>query len=120
MDKLLGVLVSWQAILLSFCAFAVVGVVRASGTRKDKDGKVVGGWAQSRLFKSLLPVLPYVFTLSFVFIPGTPIPKAAAASVATKILYGILTGWLSDKSYQIVKTAMERGLNIKLDSKSGS
>jgi hypothetical protein len=112
MEKLTDVLINWQAILLSFAAFAVVGVVRTAGTKKE-EGKVVGGWAQSDLFKGILPVLPYLFTLGFVFIPGTPLPDEVSKTIAVKVLYGIWTGWLSDKSYQVVKTTFEKGFKMK-------
>lgn len=112
MEKLTDVLINWQVILLSFAAFAVVGVIRATGTRKE-EGKVVGGWAQSSLFKGILPVLPYVFTLAFVFIPGTPLPEEASKTIAVKVLYGIWAGWLSDKSYQVIKTTLEKGFKMK-------
>lgn len=113
MDKIAAVMASWEAFLLAFAAFAVIGVIRGVGTRKDSRGNVVGGWAQSRPFKTFLPVYPYVLTIGAVFIPGTPVPKQVGAAVGAKILYALWCGWLSDKSFEIVKRVLEKGFNVK-------
>ena len=93
-------------------SFAVVSVIRQIGTKMDKDKNVVGGWAENKYFKIILPILPYGITLGLVFIPGVPLPetvvKAAPKLLAVKILYGIYAGWLSDKSYQVVKKVLEK------------
>ena len=115
MDQITDVLINWQAFLISFAAFAIIGVIRAVGTRK-KEGKVVGGWAQSRVFKMLLPVLPYLITFGIVFLPDAPLPEQVTASVTVKILYAIWAGWLSDKTFQIVKRVLEKGFNMKFEA----
>jgi hypothetical protein len=107
MEKITEVFVNWQVLLLSFAAFAILGVVRAMGTRK-KDGKVVGGWAQSRWFKMFMPVYPYALTLGLVFVPGIPLPKLVTETLAVKVLYGIYAGWLSGFSFQLVKNVLEK------------
>lgn len=112
MEKITEVMASWEAFMLSFAAFAVIGVIRGIGTKK-KDGKVVGGWAQSRPFKMFLPVYPYVLTLGAIFIPGIPIPEKVGAAFGAKILYALWCGWLSDKAFEIVKRILEKGFNMK-------
>lgn len=113
MDKITAVMASWEAFLLAFAAFAIIGVVRQVGSKKDKDGNVVGGFAQSRPFKMLLPVYPYALTLGAVFIPGIPIPEKVGAALGAKILFALWAGWLSDKVYEIVKKVLEKGFNMK-------
>jgi hypothetical protein len=113
MDKITAVLINWQAFLISFAAFAIIGVVRGIGTRKDSSGVIVGGWAQSRVFKMLLPILPYVITLGIVFLPDAPLPEQVQDTLTVKVLYGVWAGWLSDKSFQIVKRVLEKGFNMK-------
>ena len=112
LDQLTDVFFNWQVLLVSFVAFAVVSVIRQVGTHKDKDGKVIGGWAENRYFHILLPLLPYVLCLGLIFIPGVPLPeiivKSSPKLLAIKILYGIYAGWLSDKSYQVVKKLLEK------------
>jgi len=104
---------SWQPFMLAFAAFAVIGVIRGVGTRKDANGKVVGGWAQSRPFKMLLPVYPYIITFGLVFVPGIPIPEKVGTAVGAKILYALWCGWLSDKAFEIVKRVLDKGFNMK-------
>lgn len=113
MEKITAVMASWEAFLLAFAAFAVIGVIRGVGTRKDKDGKVVGGWAQSRPFKMFLPVYPYILCLGFIFIPGIPIPEKVGTALGAKILFALWCGWLSDKAFEIVKRILEKGFNMK-------
>lgn len=112
LDQLSDVFVNWQVLLVSFVAFAIVSVLRQAGTKKDKDGVIVGGWAENRYFKVLLPVLPYFLAIGLIFIPGVPLPdvvmKASPKLLAVKILYGVYAGWLSDKSYQVVKKVLEK------------
>jgi hypothetical protein len=110
---------SWEAFLLAFAAFAILGVVRQMGTKKDTKGKVVGGWAQSRPFRMLLPVYPYVLCLGMIFIPGVPLPEKLGAALGAKLLFALWAGWLSDKSFEIVKRILEKGFNVKFD-KAGS
>lgn len=113
MDKITSVMASWEAFLLAFAAFAVIGVIRGIGTRKDKDGKVTGGWAQSRPFKMFLPVYPYILALGFIFIPGVPIPEKVGTALGARILFALWCGWLSDKAFEIVKRVLEKGFNMK-------
>lgn len=113
MDKITSVMASWEAFLLAFAAFAVIGVLRGVGTKKDKNGNVVGGWAQSRPFKMLLPIYPYVLTIGAVFIPGIPLPEKVGTALGAKILYALWCGWLSDKVFEIVKRVLEKGFNMK-------
>jgi len=113
MDKITTVMASWEVLLISFAAFAVLGVVRAIGTKKDKDGKVAGGWAQSRPFQALMPLYPYVLAMGLIFIPGVPLPELVTKTLAVKLLFGIYTGWLSGFSFQVVKSVLEKGFNMK-------
>lgn len=112
LEKVTEVFFNWQVLLVSFVAFAVVSIIRQLGTKKDKDGNVTGGWAESKYFKVLLPILPYGLALGVIFVPSFPLPevvtKAAPKLMAIKILYGIYAGWLSDKSYQVVKKVLEK------------
>lgn len=113
MDKITAVMASWEAFMLAFAAFAVLGVIRGIGTRKDKDGKVIGGWAQSRPFKMFMDLYPYILTVGAIFIPGIPLPEKLGTAMGAKILYAIWCGWLSDKSFAIVKRILEKGFNMK-------
>jgi hypothetical protein len=112
LDQLSDVFFNWQVLLIAFSAFAVVSVLRQLGTKKDKDGAIIGGWAEGKFFKVFLLVLPYLLTCGLVFVPGVPLPevvtKAAPKLMAVKVLYGIYAGWLSDKSYQVVKKVLEK------------
>ena len=112
MEKIVDVLVNWQALLISFASFALLGVIRAIGTRKDKDGKATGGFATSRWFQMLLPLYPYLLTVGFVFAPGFPLPAELSKTMAVKILFGLWTGWLSGFSYQLAKKVLEHGFGV--------
>jgi hypothetical protein len=113
MDKITSVMASWEAFLLAFAAFAVIGVLRQVGTRKDSRKNVIGGWAQSRPFKMLLPIFPYVICLGVIWIPGIPIPEKVGTAMGAKILFALWCGWLSDKAFEIVKRVLEKGFNMK-------
>jgi len=113
MDKFVDIFINWQILLISIAAFAVMTVVRKIGTRKNKEGKVIGGWAEHRYFKMFMPAYPYVLTLALVFIPGVPLPAIVGKTVAVKILFAIWCGFLSDKVYQIVKNFLEKAFNMK-------
>ena len=113
MDKITAVMLSWQPVLFAFAVFALLGVVRQVGTRKDDKGKVVGGWAQHRIFKMLLPIYPYVLCLGVVFIPGIPLPEKLPAALGAKLLYAVWCAWFSDKVYQVIKSVLEKGFNMK-------
>jgi hypothetical protein len=115
-DKIVNVLVNWQALLVAFASFALLGVVRAVGTRKDKDGKVIGGFSQNRWFQMFLPVYPYILALGAVFAPGLPLPVELSKTLAVKILFGIWAGWLSGFSYQLVKKVLEKGFGVVFDT----
>ena len=112
MDKIVDVLLNWQIFLLAFASFVVLGVIRGMGTKKDKDGKVIGGFAQSRPFQMFLPLYPYAITLGIVFIPGVPLPAEVTKTLAVKILFGIWAGWLSGFSYQLAKKVLEKGFGL--------
>jgi len=113
MEKITSVMASWEAFLLAFAAFAIIGVLRQIGTKKDDKKNVVGGWAQSRPFKMLLPVFPYVITIGAVWVPGVPIPAQVGTAIGAKVLYALWCGWLSDKVFEIVKRILEKGFNMK-------
>jgi hypothetical protein len=107
MDKFVEIFLSWQILALSFCTFIVLSTIKRLGTKK-KDGKVVGGFAHHKVWKSLQPVFPYPVSVGICFIPGIPLPELVAASLATKIMFGMISGWLADKVFQIVKGALEK------------
>lgn len=115
MDKVTEVFLNWQVLLISFAAFAVLGVVRAMGTRKNAKGEVLGGWAQTSYFQIGLPVYPYIITMGLVFLPGVPMPEVVSSTLAVKVLYGVYSGWLSGFSFQIVKNVLKKtGLSENL------
>jgi hypothetical protein len=114
MTQIVNVLFSWQVFLLAMCLFAVIKAVRAMGTQKDSQGKVVGGWAESRIFKMFLPIYAYLISLGIVFVPGLPMPNEISSTVAAKVLFSIWCAWLSDKAYQVVKNIMEKSFGAKL------
>ena len=121
LDTISDVLVNWQVILLSFAVFIVLGVIRAVGTKKDKDGNPVGGFAENTWFKRFLPVYPYLLSTGLVFLPGVPLPAVVVKTMAVKILYAIYAGWLSDKVYQIVKHYLdERGIHLDVLSQAAA
>jgi hypothetical protein len=111
-DKIVDVLVNWQALLLAFASFALLGVIRAIGTKKDKDGKIIGGFSFNRFFQMFLPAYPYLLTLGGVFIPGLPLPEKMTGTIMVKILFAIWAGWLSGFSYQLVKKVLEKGFGM--------
>jgi len=113
MDKITAVMLSWQAVLLAFAAFAILGVVRGMGTKKNDKGDVVGGFAQHRAFKMLMPIYPYLLCGGLVFIPGIPLPEKLTATLGAKLLYAVWCGWFSDKVYQVIKSVLEKGFNMK-------
>jgi len=115
MDKIVDVFINWQAFALAFVSFIVLGIVRAMGTKKDKDGKVVGGFAQSRAFQMLLPLFPYLITLGVVFIPGVPLPEGLTKTLAVKIFFALWAGWLSGYSFQVIKKVLEKGFGMNFD-----
>jgi len=107
MDKIVDMFLGWQIVLISFCTFVVLSTIKRIGTKK-KDGKIVGGFAHHGVWKSLQPVLPYPLSVGLCFIPGVPLPEMATSSLATKIMFGLVAGWLADKVFQIVKGALEK------------
>lgn len=108
MSQVMDVLFCWQVFLLSMCVFALIKVVRSVGTQKDSQGKILGGWAENKWFKTFLPAYPYLLSLGIVFIPGLPMPEVLGATIAAKILFSIWCAWLSDKAYQMVKNIFEK------------
>lgn len=115
-DNLLSVLVSWQIVLVAFVVFIILGLVRTLGTKKDADKKVIGGFAQSRVFQALLPLYPYALAIGLVCIPKAPLPPPITTFVA-KILFGIYAGWLSGFSFQIIKSVLEKGFGVQFADK---
>jgi len=112
MDKIMAALVNWQALLVAFASFALLGVIRALGTKKDKAGKVIGGFALNRWFQMLLPIYPYALAMLAVFTPGLPMPEVLPKTIAVKIMFGLWTGWISGFSYQLAKKVLEKGFGV--------
>jgi len=105
------IFINWQVLLISFAAFAVLSLVRKMGTRLEggkTGGKPIGGYAQHHVFRTFLPVYPYIMAMGLCFVPGIPLPEKVSATVALKVLYGIYTGWLSDKSYQLITSVVQK------------
>lgn len=110
-NSIQDIFINWQVLLISFAAFAVLSVVRKMGTRLEggvTGGKPIGGFAQSHVFRTFLPVYPYVLAMGLCFVPGIPLPEKVSATVALKVLYGIYAGWLSDKSYQLISSVVNK------------
>lgn len=115
MDKIVDVFVNWQAFMLACVSFIVVGLLRGLGTTKDKDGKVIGGFAQTRPFQMFLPLYPYLITLGAVFIPGVPLPDGLSKTIAVKIFFALWAGWMSGYSFQVIKKILEVGFKMNFD-----
>lgn len=109
MEKITEVFLSWQLLLVSFCTFIVFSIVKRLGTKRDDTGtKIVGGFAHSKPWKMLQPVLPYPISIGLAFIPGVPIPEMAAKTIVMKVIFGLMAGWMADKVFQIVKNILEK------------
>lgn len=119
MSTISEVMASWQALILAFAAFAVIGVVRNVGTTKGADGAVSGGFAHNKYFKMFLPLYPYLLTVGFVFIPDVPIPEKVGTAIGAKILFAVWCGWLSDKSFEVVKSVLEKGFGVSVHPSPG-
>jgi hypothetical protein len=115
MTKILNVLASWQVLLLALTSFIILGLFRKMLVKKDDAGNIVGGLANHRLFKMFLPLYPYGICLGLVFTPGVPLPAELGATFMAKFLYAIWCGWFSDKSYQVIKSILEKGFNFRFD-----
>ena len=113
MSNITEIFVNWQVLMISFAAFAVLGVIRQIGTKKDENKVAIGGFTQSKWFKMFTPVYPYLLTMGAVFIPGIPLPEKVTATLAVKLMFGIYAGWLSGFSFQVVKKVLENGFNMK-------
>ncbi len=111
----MDVFVSWQLVLISFCTFIILSTIKRFGTKKNKKtNKIIGGFAHSKLWKILQPVMPYIIALGLIFIPGVPLPESVDKTLAVKIMFGLVAGFLPDKSFQIVKNILEKmGVTIK-------
>jgi hypothetical protein len=108
MDKIVDVFLSWQIVLISFCTFIVLSTIKRLGTKKNDEKKIVGGFAHSKPWKMLQPVFPYPIAVGLVFIPGVPLPELATSTLAVKIMFALVAGWLADKVFQIVKGVLEK------------
>jgi hypothetical protein len=109
MDKITEVFLSWQLLLVSFSTFIVFSTIKRLGTIRSEDGtKVIGGFAYSKPWKMLQPVLPYPISIGLTFIPGVTIPDIAGETFIMKIIFGLMSGWMADKVFQIVKNILER------------
>lgn len=111
----MDVFVSWQIVLISFCTFIILSTIKRFGTKKNKKtNKIIGGFAHSKLWKILQPVMPYIIALGLIFIPGVPLPESVDKTLAVKIMFGLVAGFLPDKSFQIVKNILEKmGVTFK-------
>jgi hypothetical protein len=117
-DGLLSVFLNWQALLISFGVFILLGVVRNIGINKDKDGKVTGGFALHHMFQRFLPTYPYVIAILFCLLPKSPLPELVTTSFSGRLLYGLYTGWLSGFSYQLLKSLLNKaGAQIPEENK---
>lgn len=115
LDKFVDVFLNWQAVLISFAVFVVLSLVRKVGTQVGKDG-TVKGFAQNKWFQIGLPIYPYLLALLFCLLPKAPLPEIVQTSLATKILYGLYTGWMPDKAVQLIKHALEKvGVKVALE-----
>jgi len=107
MEKIAEVFISWQILLISFCTYIVLSTIKRLGTKKDGD-KIVGGFANSKIWEMLQPLFPYPIAIGIVFIPGVPLPELAVKTLAAKIMFALVAGWLADKSFQVVKKVLEK------------
>lgn len=109
MDKIADVFLSWQILLISLCTFIVFSTIKRIGTKRSEDkSKVIGGFAHSKPWKMLQPAIPYPIAIGLVFIPGVPLPELVMKTLAVKIMFALVAGWLADKSFQIVKGILEK------------
>ena len=115
MEKITEIFLSWEIFMISFCTFIVLSTIKRMGT-KTEGTKVVGGFAHSKSWKMLQPVLPYPISVGLVFIPGVSLPAVATETMAVKIMCGLLAGWMADKVFQIVKNILEKA-GIKFPEK---
>lgn len=107
MGKLTDVFLSWQIVLISFCTFIVLSTIKRLGTKRDGQ-KIIGGFAHSKPWKMLQPLFPYPLSIGLAFIPGVPLPDMATKTLAVQIMFGLVAGWMADKSFQAVKNILER------------
>lgn len=108
MDKIADILVNWQLLMISFCSFIIISTAKRVGTKKNDKKEIVGGFAHSKVWKMLQPVMPYPIAIGICFIPGVPLPEAVTGTLAVKIMFGLVAGFLSDKSFQVVKNFLEK------------
>jgi len=111
MDKIQHIFISWQSILAAFVVFVIIKLLRSVGTKNDKNGKK-SGFAENKWFKMFLPVYPYILSSGLVFIPDFPIPIELKSTLTVKLMFAVYIGWLSDKSFQIVKQVIKKGFNV--------
>jgi hypothetical protein len=113
-SNILDVFINWQVLLLSFGVFAILGTIRAVGTKRDpKTNEAIGGFAEWTWFKRFLPIYPYILSLALVCIPGIPLPAIVTTKIV-RFLYGVYAGWLTDKVYQVIKNYLdERGIHLE-------
>lgn len=119
MDKFAEVILNWQLLLISLCTFIVFSTVKRMGTRKNDKKEIIGGFAHTKPWKMLQPVMPYPIAIGLCFIPGVPLPEAVTGTIAVKIMFALVAGFLSDKSFQVVKGILEKA-GVKFPEKNGS
>ena len=107
MDKIGDVFLSWQIILISFCTFIVLSTIKRIGTKKEGK-KVVGGFAHTKPWKMFQPVFPYPISIGICFVPGVPLPEMANTTVAVKVMFALVAGWMADKVFQVVKGILKK------------
>ena len=107
MEKIVDIFLSWEILLISISVFVVQTVIKRVGTRKDGK-KVVGGFAHSKIYKTIQPIVPYPIAVGLVFIPGVPLPEAMTETVAVKVLVALVAAFFADKAYQLVKGGLEK------------
>jgi hypothetical protein len=117
MEQLSQIFLSWQALITAFAVFVVVRIAKTLGTTRDEKGQPIGGYARTRTFRTVLPVLPYIVGLGLVFLPKLPLPELvvqqAGRTITVKILFALYAAFISDKIYTIIKSMFEsKGLKV--------
>lgn len=121
MEQIKEFFLNWQALAAAFGSFILLGLIRQVGTRKNKAGKVTGGFAQSKWFNAFTPLYPYILAIGMVLL--LPMPKVVVElgkkAFMAKILFGLYAGWLSGYSFQVIKKFLENAFGVKFDPELG-